>query len=415
MYKKRFKGWNARKYNEESEMKAIVRKHTERARVGKASTFKVRDQVVDIQKVFRYWERKKISVDDIVIRRAMSRTPEAVECLTPLLSPLRTPDVLATQEQILLKLQDYIRGSFDDGKWSDLRQEESIDRFVDQCRFAFHLLDNDRYLEAGQALNNAFANINTMLRSEHISTFRGLAVITSRVFEINQPEIAFTLLRQVFAMAELLLGSSHPLKVVCMWLASLARTNETLPREVLSTSLRKMADCFQEVLGPRHEESLRYRLDSIIATEAEGGFQRAEGMLRKLLRDCELSMVEHDYMIHYVRFCLARVLYGQGNFIQAKEAFQYLHSCMPHSLLKRHCLELLAWSQYRLGDTQEAVTTMREAIDLFLSGGSSEHGWACRSMLFLEDWLSELGDFDSAAQVQARRIKVQDSFKVEWL
>lgn len=418
MYKKRFKQWNARKYNEESEMRAIVRKRAERARVGKASTFKVRSQVVDIQKVFRYWERKNRSVDDIVTRRPMSRTPEAVECLTPLLSPLRTPEELATPERLLLKLQDYIRGSVDAGKWRDFREERSLDRFYDQCHLAFQLLDNNHYLEAGQSLNNAFANINTIIRSEHPSTLRILLATTNLAFEREKPEIALAILHHVSAMAEKVLATSHPFKVISMGLASLGQTKEALYRDVWSISLQKMADCFQEVLGPTHGETLTYRLDFIQRFEVGHDLKREERALGKLLRDCELSMVEQEFRILHVRLRLAVNFYEQGHFVQAKDACQRLLSCLPpsdDSHFKGRCLECLAWSQYNLGDTQGAVATMRESIYFDLSGESSEHGWACIMMLNLEVWLSELGESDSAAQVQARRMRVQDFMRVEWL
>lgn len=418
MYKKRFKQWNARKYNEESEMRAIVRKRAERARVGKGSTFKVRSQVVDIQKVFRYWERKKISVDDIVTRRAMSRTPEAVECLTPLLSPLRTPEELATPERLLLKLQDYIRGSVDAGKWRDLRQEMSLGRFYDQCYFAFQLLDNNRYLEAGQSLNNAFANINTILRSEHASTLRILFVVTNLAFERKKPEIALAILHHVSAMAEKVLATSHPFKFIFMGFASLGQTKEALNKDVWTISLQKIADCFQEALGLTNEETLRCRLRFIQGFEVERDLKREERALGKLLRDCELSIEEQDIRTLNVRLSLAINFHEQGHFVRAKDACQYLLSCLPPSdnpYFKRRCLDCLAWSQYNLGDTQGAVATMRETIYFELSGKSSELGRACMMMLNLEGWLSELREFDSAAQVQARRMRVQDSMRVELL
>ncbi|KAL8782670.1 MAG: hypothetical protein Q9195_009600 [Heterodermia aff. obscurata] len=418
MYKKRFKQWNARKYNEESEMKAIVRKRAERAKVGKDSAFKVRGRDVDIQEVSRYWERKGIPVDEVVTRRAMSPTPEAVKCFTPLQSPLRTPEVLATTERILVTLQNYIRGSFDAGKWRHPRGAESLSLYYDQCNLARYLFNCNRCLEAWQALNSAFACINTILRAEHVDTFRSI-LHTSMMFQISKPEIGFAMLRQVSAMAEVVLGSSHPLKFVCTWLASLGQKNKDLYQDISSISLQKAAECFEQILGPTHAETICCGLFLIRDMKADIDLKIKERKLRQLLRDCETSLSELTNWTFLVRRDLALNLYMQRNFVLAREEFQCLLSRLPssdRSSLKADSLYYSAFCQYELGDTQGAVATLRKTIDLVLSGHlESEHGTKCMLMLTLENWLSELGEFDSAAQLQETRLKLQDSMRVEYL
>ena len=418
MYKKRFQKWNARKYNEENEMKAIVRKTVERTGVGKASAFQIRGRVVDFEEAIRYWERKNRAIADVLTRREMSRTPEAVKCFTPLQSPLRAPEVLAIPERILVTLQDYILGSFDIGKWTDSENGRSVQRFCDLCCLALDLFHYNRCVEAGQALNRAFSDINTLLRSEEPSTFPMLFDITIRMFNRNRPELAFAILRQVSAMAEVLLGKSHPYKLVCMWLAS-PDQNETFYQDILTISLQKMGDCFEQLLGPMSDATFYYRLEFIGLVEIERDHKRAEEMFRKLLLECELSLGEHHYLIPLVRSRLASNLYKQENIIKAKEEFRFVLACLPprdRSFLKGECLEWVAWSQYKLGDTQGAVATLRETIHSIQSGElSMNDGRTCRLMLNLEDWLSELGEFDSAAQVQEERMALQDSMNVEWL
>ena len=421
MYKKRFKQWNARKYNEEGEMKAIVRKHAERARVGKASAFKVRDRAKDIQEVFKYWERKGISVDDIIARRGLSTTPEAVECYTPLCSPLKTPEALATPERILFTLQDYILGSFDAGKWTKFGRGsqsswgvDSLNHFFNCCDLALNYFQKNHSLEAWQALNNAFASINTILRSEDPSTFEYLLSSTGMMFRSRQPGIALAILRHVSAMAEVLLRSSHPFKVVCMWLASLVQTNEAFDHAISSICFQKMADCFEQ-LGLA-DEALRYRLGFIWWIESEGNVNRAEDMLQKLLRDCELTLGEHDFSTLMVRDNLVSYLFRQGDFVRVQEEVQCLLSHHPpndRSYVKIESLHRLALCDYRLGDTQGAVALIREAIDMSLSSSDGYQARVCNMMLSLEKWLSELGEFEAAAQTQETRLRLQDSIRVE--
>lgn len=421
MYKKRFKQWNTRKYNEEGEMKAIVRKYAERARVGKASAFKVRDRAMDIQKVLKYCERKSIPVEDIVARREWSTTPEAVECFTPLQSSLRTPEVLATPERILVALQDYIIGSFDAGKWMKLGESssgvDSLNHFFNCCELALGYFRNNHSLDAWQALNNAFASITTILRSENPSTFLYFLVCTGIMFRSRKPGIALAILRHVSAMAEVLLGSSHPFKVVCTWLASLVQTNEAFNQAISSICFQKMADCFEQ-LGLA-DEALRYRLAFISEIEFEGNVNGVEDMYQKLSRDCELTLGEHDLRTLLVRNCLVYYLISRGDFARAQEEVQCLlahHPPNDRSHVKIESLHNLAWCQYRLGDTQGAVAIIREAIDMTLSKGDGDQTKACGMMLPLEAWLSKLGEFEAAAQVQETRLRVQEeSMRVEYL
>ena len=414
MYKKHLKQWNARRYNEESEMAAIVRKGTERARMGKASVFEVRGQVVNTQKMRRYRNRNGRSIDNIDTRGAVPSTPDSLKCFTPLQSPLRTPEALAVPEYMLVKLQDYIKGSFDAGKWRDIQPDQNLDRFRKHCQFALQLFDTNRVLEGGQAFNSAFANIETVIRSEHISTIPILFNITGLALRKSRSLIVLALLRQVSAMAENFLGGSHPFKDVCSWLASLAQTNETLYKELSIIALQKMADCFQNVLGPTHKETLGC-LAIITEIKADEG---VDGKIRKVLSDCEPFLGEHDFRTLESRYTSAHNLYSQGKFGLAKEAFQDFLSCVPpetRSCLKGECLLHLAWCQYKLGDKQEAVETMRETVAWTLSGESSEQGWACGMMVSLEYWLAGCREFESAYQVWVTRLDLQASMKVELL
>ena len=416
MYKKNFKKWNTRKNNDEREMEAIVRKRAERARVGKASTFEVRGKVKDFQEVSRYWERKDISLD-IVALRAMSRTPEAVKCFTPLQSPLRTPEVLAIPERILVELQDYITGSFEAGKWTHDREAQSLDLFHNQCGLAITLFNHNRGPEAWQTLRSTFITIEKFLRSENISTFRILLRTTLNMFKRRNPDIALAILRQVSDMAEVWLGKSHPFRVVCMSLESLRPTDYSMCQDVWAIALQRLGDCFGQVLGQMNGEALHCHLDFIIYVEAERNVKGAERMLRKLLLDYESSLGKHSHRTLEVHRDLALNLYEQRKFIEAEEAYRTILACLPpssRSYLKQDCLHDLASSQYMLGDTQGAVATLRETIHLCQSGRLIvEDSGVCVMMLDLEKWLTELGDFDSAAEVEETRLKMQDSMNVE--
>lgn len=422
MYKKRFKQWKVRKHHDQREMRAAARKIFEHTVMGKAFALSIRGKDADFDEVFDYWARKKAPFEDVLIRRARSITPETVKCFTPLQSPSRTLEIPSIPEHLLFALQNYIFGSFDAGKWEVVEAEPSLNFFIDQCSLALNLFIRKRSVEGGQVLNRAFAVIDTLLNSEHPSTFRSLFSFTSNFIHHGRSEIALAMLRKVFAAAGAILGKNHPFKTICKCLVSMEQIYEASREDMLITSLRKMGECFEQVFGRTDWVTLYCRLDFIARIEDKGEIKTAERMLQEILCDCESSLGKHDHKTLDVRHSLGINWYEQGNFVRAKEAFQCLLSDIPpsdDSSLKANCLEWLAWSQYQLGDTRGAMASMRETICLILAGEVSyDDVVTCRMMLYLEEWLDELGESDSAAQVQEMwkmRLSTQDSMQVDYL
>ena len=409
-------------------MRAIVRKSAHRAGLGKASAFTIRGKAVDFKDVHRYCERKGVSMDDVIKLQEVSRTPEAVECFSPLQSPLKTPENLAAPERILVKLQDYVKGSFDAGIWKDLgdrymcqsiksRGDQLIDTvtFYNQCRLVIRLLRKKRYQEARQVLSGCCANIKAILLEESPVVFQRLLAIVFELGLDGKQDIALIILRQISAMGAILYGNGHPFKTVSREISSLASVDQ---EEFLLRSLRKVGDCFEHILGPMHVTTLDCRLELIESITDRQDPEKAERLLWELLRHCESSLRGNDPRILNVYTAVWFYHFTQRNFIQAKEIAQRILALSKHMghqvdclTVRRDSLRRLALSHYELGEVQVATTMMREAIDLYLHRDSPEMSLACRFMLELEDWLDELGDFGSAAEVEERRLGIQESLK----
>ena len=409
-------------------MRAIVRKSAHRAGLGKASAFTIRGKAVDFKDVHRYWERKGVSMDDVIKLQEVSRTPEAVECFSPLQSPLKTPENLAAPERILIKLQDYVKGSFDAGIWKDSgegymcqsiksRGDRSIDTrtFYDQCQLAMRLLRKNRCQEAGQVLSACCANIKEILLEETPVVFQRLLATVFHLGLEGKRDIALIILRQISAMGAILYGNGHPFKTVSMEISSLASVDQ---EEFLLRSLRKIGDCFEHTLGPMHVTTLDCRLQLIESITGLQDLEEAERRLWELLRHCESSLRENDPRVLDVHMAFWFYYFTQRNFIQANEMYQRVLALSKHMgdqvnclWFRRVSLRCLAMSHYGLGEVQAATTIMREAIELYLHRDSPELSLACRLMLYLEDWLAELGEVDSAAKVNEERMWLQESFK----
>src|SRR6202034_3802634 len=84
MYKTRLAKWGLYKKNREHEMKTIFSIKTERAAVGKDSSFELRGRKVDMKDAERYFKRKGFTLRDMTAWKAahMTTTPE-LRCFTP--------------------------------------------------------------------------------------------------------------------------------------------------------------------------------------------------------------------------------------------------------------------------------------------------------------------------------------------
>ena len=389
MYKMRIKQWGLdKKNNKENEMRAIVHKNKQRSDQGKRSVYRTRDRQVDYADVVRYFNRKKISIDDVIARRTGSATPEAVECFTPVLSPatpravesftpvnrpIMTPQVLAIPERIFASIWVYFQGSFESGTWKstgkgfDYCQTTKVPKrgffhlnmLSGQCLKACRLFANESFPEAGKKLILATAGIKKILLAEDPMTLPSLFKLIIDVRRRRRTEIALAILRQYSGMAEIVLGNGHPLCYIFRWL-TLVDLSES--NDIIGRCMGSVADHFETFIGPMHYSTLLARM---ISTEDR---TRKEEWLQDLLGNCQNDLGSLDPRTWEVRFRLALHCFNKHKYLEAKKLGQELLAQAQHPQITRmgvnDSLCLIAMSQHALGEMKLAKSTIHEAIDL---------------------------------------------------
>ena len=329
MYKTRVKQWGLDKKHKENEMRAIVHKHAHRIESGKASTFRTRGKKVDYQDVVRYWEKRRIPISEVIAQRAASKTPEGMECFTPIPSPVRTPESLAMPENMFLTIRNYHSGSFESGTWT--AEEASgccqttkglfdasmwIDTLRRQCELACYLFDHRCAKEAGAILEKATTWIKAIILAEHPHAFAQFLEMVVNIRWRGKQEIAVQILRQVSAMGAILLGDSHPFKVVYGWLASLDSADYASYQDILGRALQVVCEFFEASLGYLHRTSIETRLiHTVIAYDK--GSDAAQESLEGLLQICNLFLGPDDTRTHAVDLQLAFNYHMQHSFTTA--------------------------------------------------------------------------------------------------
>lgn len=407
-------------------MKAVVRKRAQRLDQGKSSIIRIRGKTIDYAEVVKYWDRKRVSVEDIVTRRAASATPEAVECSTPI-SRTVTPELLVVPERVLKSIRDYYEASFESGTWVTanpgfecrtvkVQEDATIDleALISQCLLACRLFAMNSFQEAGQTLICATGHIRKILLAEHPRTLASLFALITDILQWKRHEIAVAVLRQFSAMGQLLLGDEHPLRRICGWLASV---DQPQAEDVLIQCLQSVGDRFEKSLGPLRRFTLNCRLAYLRGAFRERDPQQQEEVaLRSLLSKCVQNLGSHDVRTLNLHVALAHHCLRKHDYAEAEiagheilERAQYAQIPRGDTYYFAEGLYILAFSAKGLGQARSAEMNLRRAIELRSLGCGRHDGRARVWLLDLENLLTAQGLFASAAQVRGTREEILNS------
>lgn len=274
MYKNKITQWGLDKNNKENEIRAIVRKTTQRAAVGKKSVARIRGRVLDPEEIQRYLKRKSHSMEFALVQSAS--TPPGLECFTPSEIPgsPRTPEVFSVPEHIFILLRDYITGSFQSGTWicKNLRSEcRSIKQYyaadaalcdLHNClKLACGFFDIASSEEGIRMLAAAVAGIKDILMAESpevlIMMFASILDVKAR----GRPEMVPRILGQFADMAAIVLPTRHPIGQICRHLVSFDFHQLT---NIVSLAFQSLVEYFESILGQTGYSALTFRTEYII-------------------------------------------------------------------------------------------------------------------------------------------------------
>ena len=418
MYKTRIKQWGLDKKHKENEMRAIVRKTKALGSQGRSATFHVRGRPVDYKDVVNYFKRKDLRPEDVITQRTGSKTPEAVDYFITVPSPIMTPESIAIPERILVSIRDYFRGSFENGTWvttdsqigcqttrgqgnlADLFQLDS------DVKTACQLFGRNNFQGAGQTLIAATSRIKAIILAEHPDTLQFVFQITHTVFLAEKIEVALAILRQYSALAEIIVGKTHPLGRICGWLTSVAPLQWGT---VISRCTGSLADHFESLAGPLNMSTVLSRLEHIFSEVAfEHNMSHGLISLKDLLHNCETNLGPQDDRTKEVRLGLAWQYFRLSDYAEAMkvgcEVITYAQHVVGGAGIHLYIqgLHIVARSEYAMGDTYSAEIHLREAIEWRMANYGPNDSWVRDCLVRLEGWLVEQGRLSLAAQVYKR-------------
>lgn len=431
MYKKRFTAWKLGKYHRESEMKAIVRKEHQRVKQGKlAPRYRIRRQVVHYRDVIRYYEKKKLSIDDVVAQRKMSATPETLEVITPVPSPVTTPEVLAIPEQILRSIRNYYIGSFESRMWTwnklTLRCSTAKDqrdgflllrKLLIGCRTAVRLLRRNDAQEAGQVLLAATVHTKSILECEHPCTLESLFSMVTHFVVTNRCELGSLIMRQFYDLGGIIIGPKHPVSLISGWLATM---DSPLIRELVVVCCHVSARTFEMILGPTGPQKLTAWKAYAEVLETLGENKKARTLMATIHSQREAEINPPTTRRLKLRILLAHQHFVDGQPLEALKLTEAMMSIARKLRSQRQrdrffaeTLAMQARSLFALGHFLAGESNLRKAIDVRISKYGIHDERAKRWLMRLENGLMKDRQFTRAAEVRAEWIAMLDPKDLE--
>ena len=424
MYKDRINKWKIDKKIKGEEMKAIIRKQTQRSRAGKKSAFRIRNSQVSELKIVRYRKAMKLSSEEQALR-LRAPTPPGLICYTPLASPLTTPRVLETPERIVRLIWEYIDGCFDSKIWRITEDhsrvicknsDEPAVTFTDMCFNVLILLLGGETENALRVLNMAMALIEQIVSAECPSSFEAVAdmVLVFGIF-YESSGIAFALLKQFSAMSAAIVPQRHPFNQI---FALLVELDTSHLKHSLSIAQQSQANFFARRSGRFNWITLDLQLSRLSLESKVKAAQSIEGY-STLLRECEHALGSSDPRSLRVRLDLAVHYVNQGEYEEAAKIAQTTIALTRQSqdlvsVSIGSALYILSVAQFSLSETDLAEQNICQAIKV----RAVECGWdedrVLHLILVLESWLKNWNRPDEAAEVRRKLNAILD-LKVERL
>ena len=423
--RKRFRKWGIdNKKNSESEMKAILRKTSERSRIGKASTIKSRGRPIQYSDVVRYWDRRRMSIMNVLAQiNSRDTTPDGLIVITPVPSPVMPPATFETPERILKGISDFICASFESGLWFSKaenplahcksRKEGTVLFFgySTECTVeeACALFKSGRAQEAGKRLLYGTAHIKTRVVSE--LPFLLPEILASLYWTIGRgfPEVGTAVTRQHAALGRLLLGEFHPVPQI---LTLFLTMDSSEVREFIHRCLCNVKDRFENWLGFYHTTTL-WIMDKCSRTMSSTQ-QQAERM-RKTLDLLEAELTAQDPRCLAVRVEIASVCYVMGLYNEVEDhCFKNLdigrqtHVVGSDSSIRAMSLYYLGCIHVRRGRHDIAEGLWGEAVQLTISINGEEDQMVTALMVVLEAMFLRTGRDEKATLVQQERTAIVD-------
>ena len=415
MFKDRRRKWGLQKNIDKEHARAMARKHQERKRAGKDTTFVVRGRNYSIQALEQYWNRYKRSIEEVAAEK-MPPTPRDLNCLTPPPRYVSAPDEMEYSYRLLRSVRDYCFGAFEAGVWTlDCKQYCVSTQRPKECSYPYpgnapsnlaYFITADDFSEANSMLKTAVTVIQSSVTYQEpllLSRLMSYLKWSYREDVSVQTTLSVHMKSQCSQVARVL-GDHHPLSLIFRHLSTARFDTE----ELYSRLWHCLAESFVVLLGPLNPTTVNivstYNLQELLHRDSKAALRSQ----RKVVEGCKQLYRPGHSLILFARHCLTCCLMylqqheeGEAEALQAVVDFDILRSYRPYIYHYFHAVRALSVFERHNGKTDLAELHLREAIDACVAFYGWADEWVFSALKELKWLLAQSQKLEAVKEVEA--------------
>ena len=334
MYKTRLAKWGLYKKNREHEMKTIFSIKTERAAVGKDSSFELRGRRVDMKDAERYFKRKGFTLRDVTAwKAAHMTTPLELRCFTP-----------EPQEMLITDVRTYYSGSFEAGTWISKGAENPcfsakkshtsftlLEDIRNSLILACILLSGNSSPEAFKELHWVCSKIQEIVIEEDPHSIPRLIEIMILIKAFGRHELVVILLRHLSNMSAVVPSTATcPLSRI---FAALCGIESDQFEDTALRAWEAINDVLQETLGPTHLSTFMSKFERLDTASSSLDLKRQEMYLDSVLESGRASCASSSLQS-------ISLLRGLAKYFVARQKYPELHRTATEMVYRSQRLDL---------------------------------------------------------------------------
>jgi hypothetical protein len=416
MYKSRIWKWGLDKKLKGDEVLAILLLKRERDSLDKASEFRIRGQVVDLDNINRYLKRNP----SLMARYRAGQMPSMqttleVDCRTPSPSPTRAlapPQELQNAEAVLALFRDYVDGSFAAGAWNcefDVdcvssrsvrdRSNDLFERVIASFALVNRCMMRGDKINISSMLDPSFESLKEIVGTESPVFVARTVCLLWYLERHHKHDLLRLVLNYLTGLVPIVLGQHHIMTHI--W----RRLGNSEFSDYYELSMRLYALLLPEIetrIGSANYLTHVLYNDYVDCIYARQGPQACESVIRTHRTKAEASGKSHSWLRELALShagLLAAVKEREG---RLDEAVQVLASFKDeYPLTEEHEASVnveMGVYYYRMGNWEGSITCSKNAARLALTSDCDERV-AITSLANLENTLREVGRRGEADRV----------------
>lgn len=282
--------------------------------------------------------------------------------------------------------------SADNSMWTATSDDKLSDKFYYDMYHGYSFLWNKQNDLAFNSFNQAFSQIEHLLRDHHVAFLMYIYDLIIR-YEGNGQESP--LLRLLDYLANMALtvfkAENHPIRLIALWM----KQADTIRSSLAEFTLRRVLGFFQDSIGYFHPETVA--LLQLFASGLMSRKKYLEAALRyqQLTDAFETMHGKNSYEACYALRSVSEAYFHEGRY---KESLQALEAALNQSRplpkdeereIYVRCIRGLAEIFKRLGRVEEGRAAMQHVVDTCIETWGKSHVFTERALMHLKTFEME--------------------------